>query len=69
MPYNRNFSGRGSDGRGRCRHIISERGSHNKIHNISFNFTTAKDSGGEQLKVFDFDNTLSNPEEKFNSGT
>ena len=65
MTYNINGSRIGSSGivRGRCR--SSGRGGHNKIHNKSYNSTMANKYGFEQLKGFDFDNTVSNSSDNF----
>ena len=68
MVYNISGSRRVSDGIKIVWVSISGWGRHNKIHNKSYNITTAKDSGGEHLKVFEVDNTVSNLADKFNRG-
>ena len=65
MPYNINVIriGIGLIVRGIGRRTNRER--QNKTHSISYNSKKYKNSGGEELEVFDFDNTVSNPSDTF----
>ena len=66
MSYNSNVIRRGRywivTDRGRS----SGQGRHNKIHSKSYNSKSAKDFGGEQIKVFEFGTTVSIPSDNFN---
>ena len=58
IRYNINGTGRGIGGRGIGKGRIFGQGRNNKNHNRIYNIKTAKDSGGKQLKGFEFDNKI-----------